>query len=217
MKVKKIILHPALLLASGNTALAFGSAENIAIILNVLLVTAILYSRIKEVIKKGTKGVSFSILAAVNFFTALSVIYTNFIINDKTELISYLAALSYLSWGIGHIFAGMNEKRSKTSRTVSKNPQFYYGIGDMSAVNASGSVNPWSFPFMIVGFIKSMFIGKKFITKSKIINLIDNELTSARIYGTGFFIGAITSITIHYFMIAQLLWGLAYFQFKKDT
>ncbi len=217
MKIKKVILHPALLLACGNTVLAFGTAEIVAISLNILLVTAITYSRINEVNNKKTKGVSFGILSAVNFFTALSVIYTNFIINDNTELLSYLAALSYLAWGIGHIFAGINEKRSRLSKAIRENPQFYYGIGDMSAVNAGGSINPFSFPFMIIGFIKSVFIGKRFNTKNETIKILDSELTAARLYGVGFFLGAATSFAIPYFLVAQLLWGLAYFQFKKDT
>ena len=217
IKIKQIILHPALLLAAGNTALAFESAEIIAVSLNILLVVAILFSRRTEVHKNKPFGVSFTILALVNFFTACSVIYTNIAGTEPRHLLNYVAAIAFIAWGIGHILAGRHERHSSKAKRVSENPQFFYGIGDMSAVNASGSLNPFSFPFMIIGFAKSIFVGKRVQTKSRFIKFIDMELTSARIYGTGFFIGALTTLNLPYFVAAQLLWGLAYYQFKKDT
>jgi hypothetical protein len=214
---KKVILHPALLLAAGNAALAFGSAEAIAITLNILLVMAILITRWKEVRRNKPVGVPFVILALVNFITAGSVIYTNITGGKLVGLIGYAAALAYIAWGIGHLFAGRHERHDSTAKRVSENPQVYYGIGDMSAVNASGSINPFSFPFMIIGFIKSVFIGKRIETKTKTIKFIDSELTAARLYGAGYLVGAVTSLSTPYFVVAQLCWGLAYFQFKKDT
>jgi hypothetical protein len=215
--LKKIVLHPALLLAAGNTALAFESAELIAISLNICLVVAILFSRWKEVLSNKPFGVSFTILALVNFFTACSVVYTNLVSTDPVKFLDFVAAIAFVAWGVGHLLAGRLERHSKNAKRVAENPQFFYGIGDMSAVNASGSLNPYSFPFMIIGFVKSIFIGKSIKTKSRLIKLMDLELTSARIYGIGFFIGALTSLTVPYFVVAQLFWGLAYFQFKKDT
>ncbi len=214
--LKKIILHPALLLSAGNTALAFESAGTFGIVLNILLLAAILAARIKEVQSKKPFGVPFVILALVNFATACSVIYEN-VHKGHAGLIAYAAAVAYIAWGIGHIFAGRNERHNDTAKRVSENPQVFYGIGDMSAVNASGSINPFSFPFMVVGFIKSIFIGKRIQTKNKTIRLLDGELTAARIYGAGYLIGAITSLSTPYFVAAQLFWCLAYFQFKKDT
>lgn len=216
-KIKQIILHPALLFASGNSALAFESAETIAVTLNVLLVCAILFARRKEVSSKKTFGIPFMILALVNFLTAVSIIYTNISSNEQGQFLDYVAAIAFVAWGIGHIFAARHERKSSTARKVADNPQFFYGIGNMSAVNASGSVNPYSFPFSIVGFIKSIFIGRRIDTKNKVIQFVDSEVTAARIYGTGFFVGAITSLGVPFFVVAQLFWGLAYFQFKKDT
>ena len=214
--LKKIILHPAFLLAIGNTALAFGHAGYIAIALNLLLVLAIFISRCKEVIKDKPFGVSFNILALVNFITAGFVIY-NVTNSKKMMFISYVSALAYIAWGIGHILAGINERQIRKSNGISDNPQVFYGIGDMSAVNAGGSINAFSAPFMAVGFTKSIFIGKRIRTKDKFVKFIDRELTAARIYGVGYLVGAITSLPHLYFVIAQLSWCLAYFQFKKDT
>ena len=215
--LKKVVLHPALLLAAGNTALAFGHAEAVAIALNILLVIAILVARAKEVRQKRPFGVPFIILALVNFATAGSVIYRNVGSNDHVGVIGYAAALAFIAWGIGHIFAGHHERNGSTAKHISENPQVFYGVGDISAVNAGGSVNFFSLPFMIIGFIKSIFIGKHIETKSKSVQFIDSEFTAARIYGAGYFVGALTSLSLPYFAIAQLLWSLAYFQFKKDT
>lgn len=215
--LRLIILHPALLFAAGNTALAFGHAENVAITLNILLVTSILIARSFEIIKHAQFGIPFGILAVVNFFTAGSVIYTNMQSPESFQFLDYLAAFSYVAWGVGHLLAGRHERKASTAKRVAENPQVFYGMGDMSAVNASGSVNPYSFPFMIVGFIKSIFIGRQIKSKNKSIRFINNEFTAARLYGAGFIIGAITSLGVPYFVIAQLLWGLGYFQFKKDT
>jgi hypothetical protein len=118
---------------------------------------------------------------------------------------------------VGHLLAGRHERRTTTAKHIAENPQVFYGVGDMSAVNASGSINPFSFPFMIIGFVKSIFIGKRIQTKNKSLQFIDSELTAARIYGIGFLVGAITSFGAPYFVFAQICWAVGYFQFKKDT
>jgi hypothetical protein len=215
-KLKNIVLHPALLFAIGNTALAVGHAEAIAITLNIGLVIALFAARYIEVIKKKRFGIPFGILAVVNFITAGSVIYTN-VAHDKIGSLNYVAALAYVAWGVGHVLAGRHERRTTTAKHVAENPQVFYGVGDMSAVNASGSINPFSFPFMIIGFVKSIFIGKRIQTKNKSLRFIDSELTAARIYGIGFLVGAITSFGAPYFVFAQICWAVGYFQFKKDT
>lgn len=215
-KLKNLILHPALLFAAGNTALAVDHAEAIAITLNLGLVVALLVARYVEIVKKKPFGIPFSILAVVNFITAGSVIYTN-IAGVKTGLLDYVAALAYIAWGIGHLLASRHERRASTAKRVIENPQVFYGIGDVSAVNASGSVNLYSFPFMIIGFLKSIFIGKRIKTQSKVVRFLDSELTSARIYGIGFAVGAVTSLSVPYFVVAQICWAVGYFQFKKDT
>lgn len=88
----------------------------------------------------------------------------------------------------------------------------------MIAVNASGSLNLLSFPFMMIGFAKSVLIGrapKK--TNNSRLKFIHKEVTAARIYGVGYIVGALTSLTVLNFAVAQLLWAAAYFCFKKDT
>lgn len=215
-KIRSIVLHPALLFAFGNTALAVGHAEAIAIGLNIGLVFAILIARYVETVKKKPFGIPFSILAVVNFITAGSVIYSN-LAGSKTELLDYVAVFAYLAWGIGHLLAGWHERRRSSAKRISENPQVFYGVGDMLAVNASGSINPFSFPFMVTGFIKSIFIGKQVKAKNKSIQFINSEITAARLYGFGFIVGAVTSVAVPYFFVAQVCWALGYFQFKKDT
>lgn len=216
-KIKQTLLHPALLLAAGNTALAFESAEKIAVTVNLILVGAVITSRITDVYRKRSFGVSFIILALVNFFTAASIIYSNITSNDRGQLIYYIAPLAFVAWGIGHILAGKLEKSSAETNYAHENPQLYYGIGDMSAVNASGNINPFAFPFMILGFIKSLLINAKIETHSKIIKFIDIEFTAARIYSVGFIVGALTSLSLPYFVVAQIFWAVAYLQFRRDT
>ncbi len=216
-KIKQTFLHPALLLAAGNTALAFESAEKIAVTINLILVGAIITSRITDVYRKRSFGVPFIILAFVNFFTAASIIYSGVTSNNRGQLIYYIAPLAFVAWGVGHILAGRLEKSSSETKYVHENPQLYYGIGDMSAVNASGAINPFAFPFMILGFIKSLFIGTKIDNQSKIIKFIDIEFTAARLYSVGFIIGALTSLSFPYFVVAQIFWAVAYLQFRRDT
>jgi hypothetical protein len=216
-KLLNILFHPALLFAAGNTALAVGHAEAIAITLNIVLTLVMLAARFVEVTKGKPFGIPFGILAVVNFITAGSVIYTNMLGDTAAQPLDYVAAVAYVAWGVGHLFAGRHERRRSTAKRVSENPQVFYGVGDMSAVNASGSLNPFSFPFMVVGFIKSVFIGKRIRTKRRLVRFLDGELTAARLYGLGFFVGALTSLAIPYFFIAQTFWGFAYFSFRKDT
>lgn len=216
MILRKVLFHPALLFAAGNTALALGYAEAVAISANIALLTALLAARSIEIIKKKPFGIPFTILAAVNFVTAGSIVYVN-LTDGNTYLLAYAAALAYVAWGVGHLFAAGHERRASTARKITENPQTFYGIGDMAAVNASGSLNPLSFPFMVAGFIKSMFIGRNPRAKHKALRFISSEVTSARLYGSGFFVGALTSVALPYFAVAQICWGLAYIAFKKDT
>lgn len=216
-QISKILLHPALLFAIGNAALAVEHAESIGISLNILLVVALLITRIIEVLKSKSYGIPFGVLAIVNFVTACSVIFQLLRSTESISLLSFVAAIAYLSWGIGHLFASKQERQNNLASRIVNNPQVYYGIGDMAAVNASGSINPASFPFMIIGFIKSIFIGKPARTKNKTLKFAYNEVTAARVYGAGYFVGALTSFSHPYFVTAQLFWGLAYLQFKKDT
>ena len=244
--------HPAFLFSAGNTALAIGEAEPIAIAINMVLCATIFSARFIEVLRKRQLGVPFSILAIVNFFTALSIEFNRAIGQHGSSLFAeglkranyqmlsnafvqfnlhnlftvnhviiaaHVSALAYIAWGIGHIFAGRHEKLNTTARNPGENPQTYYGVGDMSAVNASGSVNPFSFPFMIIGFIRSIFIGRKrnVPRANRALRFLDEEATPARLYGIGYLVGALTSILVLNFFIAQLFWATAYFQFKKDN
>ncbi|MBP7837385.1 hypothetical protein KA021_01645 [Candidatus Saccharibacteria bacterium] len=217
-KIKKIVLHPALLFTAGNTVLALEHAELYASTLNVFVLLVIVLVRLTESSKRyKTRGMPFIILALVNLITAGSVIHKNSTGTDTVTAASYFTVISFIAWGLASIFAGLQERQKKSARAVLKNPQFYNGIGDMSAVNASGVINPISFPFMIIGFAKSFLIGRKIKTKHRLFKNIDKNLTSARLYGLGFFIGAATSLDLPYFVVAQLFWGLAYFQFKKEA
>jgi hypothetical protein len=213
---KDLFLHPALLFAAGNTALAIGHAETVAVSINIVLVLVIIFARFMEFSKGKPFGVPFAILAVVNFITAASVVYVN-VTTGKNHTLDYVAAGAYIAWGVGHLLAGRHERRASVAHGITENPQVLYGIGDISAVNASGSINLYSFPFMIIGFAKSVFIGKRIKTELKLINFMDSELTAARIYGLGYFVGAVTSLTAPYFVVAQIFWGLAYFSFRKDT
>jgi hypothetical protein len=98
--LKKVVLHPALMFAAGNTFLAFSHAEIIGISLNVLLVLVILLARLKEVIQKRHFGVPFAILAIVNFVTAGSVIYKN--INSPKSVGLIRLRCSSIILGLGH-------------------------------------------------------------------------------------------------------------------
>lgn len=214
--LKGLIFHPALLFAAGNAALAVGHAEVIAISINIGLVLILVVARVVELSRGKSFGVPFAILAIVNFITAISVIYMNLTTN-RSHFLDYVAAVAYIAWGIGHLLAGRHERRTSVARNAAENPQVFYGIGDMSAVNASGSINPYSFPFMVIGFAKSTLIGKRAKTERVWITFADSEFTAARIYGVGYFVGAVTLLSAPYFVVAQVCWGLAYLSFKKDT
>lgn len=245
------VRHPAFLFSAGNTALAISQAEPLAIAINVILTLTIFVVRFIEVSRKRSLGVPFSILAGVNFLTAVSVEFNhalggsgshlfavgiehlnfsdisnalpmahfhNLLTLNRSILSAHVSALAYVAWGIGHLFAGHHEKANTVAKHPHENPQTYYGIGDMSAVNASGSINLFSFPIMLLGFVKSLFIGR---TRQRSTNgftkFVREEVTAARLFGVGYIVGAITSHSTLHFAIAQVFWSLAYFQFKKDT
>lgn len=209
----KIILHPALLFEAGNLALAFGYAETLAIIVNTILLIAILTVRWIAVTKKKPYDISFGILAGVNFFTAGSVIYNGAIVNSSITLGVVIAALAYTFWAIGHLYAG----RKRSAATALTNPQFHYGIADMMIVNVQGTLNPYAFPFTVLGFLKSLFIGKKKKLRNATARHLYETISSARLYAAAFMIGALTSLAVPHLLIAQLCWALAYLQFGKDT
>jgi hypothetical protein len=245
------VRHPAFLFSTGNTLLAVGQAEPIAMQLNILLSAAIFLVRFIEVLTTHNFGIPFLIVAIVNFLTALSIefnstlgingsrlfsegiyhlnlhaILSGLLMSDPHRLLSLnqavlagnISAFAYCLWAVGSLFAGWLEKTNNTAKKIKENPQTYYGLGDMSAVNASGNINPYSFAIMLGGFIKSIFIGHAPITaKNKYVKLFQQELTAARLYGIGYIVGAVTSFATIHFAIAQILWALAYFQFKTDT
>jgi hypothetical protein len=115
------------------------------------------------------------------------------------------------------LFAGSHEKNDSAAQSPLENPQMFYGVGDMAAVNASGIVNLLSFPFMVLGFVKSVLIGRKPAQRNGLSGFVQKEVTAARLYGAGYIIGALTSLVTINFAIAQMFWALAYFSFKRDT
>jgi len=214
--IRKIIFHPALLFELGNVALAVGFATHLAIGLNIGLVVAVLISRILSVVRKKTYDISYLILAGVGLFTASSIIYKAYT-GDGLQIASVLAALTYVFWAVGYLCSLYLERKKKSAKSFIVNPQFHFGIGDMLVVNVSGSLNPYSFPFTVIGFIKSLFVGKAKKIQSKFWRKAYAEVSSARIYALGFFIGAISLIAIPHLVIAQICWGLAYLQYGKDS
>lgn len=213
----KIIAHPALLFEIGNVALAFGYATNVAIAVNVILVITIIFARYMTVERNKPYDVSFAILAAVGLFTAVSIIYKTSNSGNAFSLTIILAILTYVFWAIGHVCAGYLQHVHKNAKSPITNPQFHYGIGDSLVVNVQGYVNWFSFPFTLLGFIKSMLTGKKKKLRSKKAIMMYEQVSSARLYCAGFFLGAVASIAVPHLAIAQLFWGLAYLLFGKDT
>ncbi len=209
----EIVLHSALLFEIGNFCLALLYAETIAIALNALLILAILIARWFRVVKKKPYDVSFVILSLVQFFTAGSIIYNGF---NTLHAGVILAAFTYLAWGTGHLWAGYAERHKKLRRHVGNNPQFYYGVGDMLVVNVQGSLNLYSFPFTVLGFLKSLTVGKSKQIHNKQYRKLYQEISSARLYALAFVVGAVTSIAIPLLVVAQLFWALAYLLFGKD-
>lgn len=204
--IHKGFRHPAFLLMAGNTALAFGQAQLVAFVLNIALTIAVYVARVVELRRDRSFGIPFSILVVVNLLTAASVELRH--IHNET-VSAHFSVFAYVAWAMGHVFAGRNERLKRTSRRWPENPQFYYGLGDVSAVNAGDKINPFSLPFMIIGLVRSLTIGRAATTLA--------EVTAARLYGTGYAVGAATSLSTPSFMAAQLLWALAYFHFPRDT
>lgn len=139
----------------------------------------------------------------------------NLLHTDKVALAAHVSALAYVAWAIGHLYAGWHERRGTVATSAGNNPQFYYGIGDISAVNASGAINPYSAVIMLLGFIRSTLIHH--VTKNAthiFAKFVQQYLTAPRLYGLSFIVGAATSLALPHFAIAQVFWALAYFQFK---
>lgn len=214
--LRTIIFHPAFLFEAGNLALAFGYATHLAIGINAALVVAVFVSRLLSVVRKKAYDISYLILASVGLFTAGSIIYKAWDEGGIT-ISAMLAAGTYVFWAIGYLFSLYFERRKKSAKLFLANPQFHFGIGDMLVVNVQGSLNIFSFPFTVLGFIKSFFIGKSKQIKSRFWRKAFVKVSSARIYATGFFVGAISLITVPHLVIAQICWGLAYLQYGKDT
>lgn len=210
---QKIMLNSALLFELGNFCLALLYAETTAVVLNSLLIMAILIARWLNVAREKPYDVSFIILSLVQFFTAGSIIYNGF---DTLQTDIILAAFTYIAWGTGHLWAAYSERNKKLRHHVSKNPQFYYGIGDMLVVNVQGSLNIYSFPFTVLGFIKSLTVGRSKKIRSKRYLKLYQEVSSARLYALAFAIGAITSTAMPLFVVAQFFWAFAYILFGKD-
>lgn len=240
--------HPAFLFSVGNTALAVGEAEPVAITVNVLLVLVLFFLRFNEVRKSGAPGATFTILAAVNLFTAFSVEFNramgtqgsklfaegmrhlnlhdvssavstlqihNLLSTDKVVLAAHISALAYVAWAIGHLYAGRHEKNKTAPKGPGDNPQLYYGIGDISAINASGSINPYAVVIMILGFMRSAFVGRTTQkAKRSLTRFVRQSLTAPRLYGLSYLVGAVSSLSLPHFAIAQIFWALAYFQFN---
>lgn len=214
--LRKIIFHPAFLFEAGNLALAFGYATHLAIGINAALVVAVFVSRLLSVVKKKTYDISYLILASVGLFTAGSVLYKAWVEGGLT-VSAVLAAFTYVFWAVGYLFSLYFERRKKTAKLFLANPQFHFGIGDMLVVNVQGSLNLFSFPFTVAGFIKSLFIGRAKRIKNTFWRKAYVEVSSARIYAFGFFVGAISLIAVPHLVIAQICWGLAYLQYGKDS
>ncbi|EDK72596.1 hypothetical protein TM7_0255, partial [candidate division TM7 genomosp. GTL1] len=87
-------------------------------------------------------------------FSSLDV--RNLLSLNRTILAAHALAFALVIWGIGSLFASEHEKRDIKAQQFKENPQTYYGAGDMIAVNALGSLKSFSFPFMVMGFIKSV-------------------------------------------------------------
>jgi len=214
--LRKIVFHPAFLFELGNLALAFGYATYIAIVVSAGLVVTVFVARFLSVIKKKTYDVSYLILAGVGLFTAGSVLYKAYF-GDGLNISAILAAFTYIFWAIGYLCSLYLERKKKNAKTFIGNPQFHFGIGDMLVVNVQGSLNIFSFPFTVIGFIKSFFVGNSKHIRNKSWRKLYENISSARIYALGFFIGAISTIAVPNLLIAQICWGLAYLQYGKDT
>ncbi|MEK7152741.1 MAG: hypothetical protein AAB834_02235, partial [Patescibacteria group bacterium] len=154
----KVVLHPAFLFELGNLALAFGYATQLAIAVNGGLVVAVFVARLLSVVRKKTYDISFLILAGVGLFTAGSIIFKAYT-GTGLNISSTLAALTYIFWAAGYLCSLYLEHKRQNAKLFIINPQFHFGIGDMLVVNVQGTLNPYSFPFTVLGFIKSLFVG----------------------------------------------------------
>lgn len=212
----KIVFHPAFLFELGNLALAFGYATELAIAISAGLVITVFITRFLSVVKKKKYDVSYLVLASVGIFTAGSILYKAYF-NGGITLSAVLAALTYIFWAIGYLCSLYLERKKKQSEIFIDNPQFHFGIGDMLVVNVQGSLNVFSFPFTVIGFIKSLFVGSAKRIRNKSWRSVYENVSSARIYALGFFIGAVSTVAVPYLLFAQICWGLAYLQYGKDA
>lgn len=216
--------HSAVLFAAGNTFLALTHAEVLGISLNVLLVLCLIGTRWWELRQQRSLGIPFVVLAAVNVATAVS-IEVNVLRDFGTAgpsvavvdvVAAQVSAACLVLWALGHIMAGRRERLGGGVRTRGSDPQVYYGFGDLAAVNAAGTVNPFSFPFVVVGLMRSLVRpGPVSTTANRLTRFAARELTAARLYGIGFAAGAATSTAAPAFSLAQTCWTLAYFRFPR--
>lgn len=148
----RALRHPAFLFSAGNTALAVGQAHLPALLLNIALTMLIYGARFFELRRQQPIGIPFVVLASVNLATAVSVEINkamsfsgglHFVSLDHQSIAAHISAFAYAAWTVGHIFAGRNEKTGVPARRAAENPQTYYGIGDIAAVNAAGTINPF--------------------------------------------------------------------------
>lgn len=218
-------MHPAVLLAVGNTSLALTQAEPLGIGLNVALVTTMIIVRCWERRRTRPLAIPFVLLAAVNVATAVSVevdlamraaggdVGTGL----STDVIAaHASAVAFVLWAVGHLMASRQEVRRERAGRVRENPQLYYGFGDLTAVCAAGVVNPFSTPFVVIGLGRSLGSGRgEGRPRSRFGAFVRREVTAARLYGVGFTVGALTSLSMPGFATAQACWAMAYFLFPR--
>ncbi|HEY9409600.1 MAG TPA: hypothetical protein VIP77_08485 [Jiangellaceae bacterium] len=223
---RRAVMHPAVLFAVGNTCLALTQAEALGIGLNVALVTAMIAARCWELRRARPLGIPFALLAAVNVATAISV-EVNLAARSASGEVSaglsadviaaHVSAFAFVSWAAGHLMAHRQEVHRGSARRVNESPQVYYGTGDLAAVCASGAVNPFSTPFVVIGLARSLTRGHSGgRARGHAAAFLHREVTAARLYGAGFTVGALTSSSVPGFAAAQVCWALAYFLFPRD-
>lgn len=220
-------MHPAVLLAVGNTSLALTQAEPLGIGLNVALVTTMIVVRCWERRRARPLAIPFILLAAVNVATAVSVEVDLAMRAASGEvgtglsadvIAAQASAVAFVLWAVGHLMASRQEMRRERVRRVSENPQLYYGFGDLTAVCAAGVVNPFSTPFVVIGLGRSLGRNGRGggWPRSRFGAFVHREVTAARLYGVGFTVGALTSLSMPGFATAQACWAMAYFLFPRD-
>lgn len=222
---RRAVMHPAVLFAAGNTSLALTQAERLGIALNVVLVTTMIVVRCWELRRARPLGIPFVLLAAVNVATAVSVEVNVAMRSAAGEvgtglsadvIAAHVSAFAFVSWSAGHLMAHRQEVRGGSVRRVRENPQAYYGAADLAAVSASGAVNPFATPFVVIGLGRSLGNGRGGgWARGRFGAFVHREVTAARLYGVGFTVGALTSLSMPGFATAQACWAMAYFLFPR--